>query len=410
MHRKLISTASLLVAALLLSSSQAHNKDEWKSRTIYQLLTDRFWRDDGNTQPCDDIHKYCGGTFKGIQDKLDYIKGMGFDAIWISPIPENYGNDYHGYGALDWYKVNPHFGDEQALKDMINAAHEKGIWVMLDVVANHVAWIDTQYNLVNPFNQPTHYHTKCQINNWDDQNEVEYCRLANLPDLDQDNQFVRSTLLNWVKDTVQKFNFDGIRIDTVPHVKKDFWKEYAQSAGVFQIGEVLKGDVGYVSYYTHDGLDATMNYPLYFSLRNVFNYKHSMYEIRNVFNQEKNAFADVDALGVFIDNHDNPRFLSISPSMPLFKTALTFALFSQGIPIVYYGSEQGFNGGNDPANREPLWTAMNTASPLYTFVQTLVSVRKSHQVWNFPHIERWCDDTFYAFTRGDVLIAVTNQD
>ena len=58
---------------------------------------------------------------------------------------------------------------------------------MLDVVGNHVAYIDEAYNLVTPFNQSEHYHTKCQINNWNDQNEVEYCRLANLPDLDQDN-------------------------------------------------------------------------------------------------------------------------------------------------------------------------------------------------------------------------------
>ena len=102
-----------------------------------------------------------------------------------------------------------------------------GIWVMLDVVANHVAYIDTDYYKVTPFNDSSHYHVKCQIVNWNDQNEVEYCRLANLPDLNQDNQWVRQTLLNWVKDTVQKFNFDGIRIDTVPHVKKPFWKEYA---------------------------------------------------------------------------------------------------------------------------------------------------------------------------------------
>ena len=125
---------------------------------------------------------------------------------------------------------------------------------------------------------------------------------------------------------------------------------------------------------------------------------------------EQGAFADMDALGVFIDNHDNPRFLSITPSMDLFKSALTFALFSQGIPIVYYGSEQGFNGGNDPANREPLWPSMNTESPLYKFMTQLVSIRKQNAVWNSPHIERWCDDSFYAFTRGNVLIALTNND
>ena len=102
----------ILAAVLICSGVTAHNKAEWKQRTIYQIITDRFWRTDGSTTPCADIHKYCGGTFKGIQDQLDYIQGMGFDAIWISPIPENYGDDYHGYGALDWYKVNPHFGTE----------------------------------------------------------------------------------------------------------------------------------------------------------------------------------------------------------------------------------------------------------------------------------------------------------
>ena len=113
-------TCSLLVAALLLCTSvMSKTKEQWKQRTIYQIITDRFWRTDGSTQPCPDLSNYCGGTFKGIQDQLGYIKGMGFDAIWISPIPENYGNDYHGYAALNWYNVNPHFGNEQDLQNMI---------------------------------------------------------------------------------------------------------------------------------------------------------------------------------------------------------------------------------------------------------------------------------------------------
>ena len=293
---------------------------------------------------------------------------------------------------------------------MIKAAHDKGIWVMLDVVANHVAYIDTNYGLVSPFNQESHYHSKCQINNWNDQNEVEYCRLSNLPDLNQDNQYVRDTLKTWVKDTVQKFAFDGIRIDTVPHVKKPFWQEYAKSAGIFQIGEVLNGDIGLVSSYTHDALDSVMNYPLYFAMKNVFNYKQSMYQLRNTMNAEKPAFSDMDLLGLFVDNHDNPRFLSISYSMPLFKSALAFTLFAQGLPIIYYGTEQGFSGGADPANREALWpTGLSTEHPMYKFLTQLITIRKSHQVWAQPHIERWCDDTFYAFSRGDVLIALTNQ-
>ena len=73
-------------------------------------MTDRYWRTDGSTQPCNDLHKYCGGSFKGIKNQLDYIKNLGFDAIWISPIPENMGDDYHGYAALNWNEVNPNFG------------------------------------------------------------------------------------------------------------------------------------------------------------------------------------------------------------------------------------------------------------------------------------------------------------
>mmetsp|Transcript_38534 Transcript_38534/g.58647 ORF Transcript_38534/g.58647 Transcript_38534/m.58647 type:complete len:180 (+) Transcript_38534:36-575(+) len=174
-----------LQALLLASPTLAHSAQEWKERSIYQIITDRFYRDDGSlTAPCslDESH-YCGGTWNGITSQLDYIKGMGFNAIWISPIPENLGNDFHGYAALNWEKVNEHFGTEDDLKNLVAACHDKDIWVMLDVVANHVAPVDLDFSKVTPFNDPDHYHTKCQISNYDDYNQVEYCRMANLPDL-----------------------------------------------------------------------------------------------------------------------------------------------------------------------------------------------------------------------------------
>jgi alpha-amylase len=122
---------------------------------------------------------------------------MGFDAIWISPMPENLGNDYHGYAFLDLYSLNSHFGDEASLKSIISAAHARGMWVMLDVVANHVAPVDMSFGMINPFNSSSYYHTKCQIEDWNNQQQVENCRLANLPDLDQSNSFVRNTLTSW---------------------------------------------------------------------------------------------------------------------------------------------------------------------------------------------------------------------
>lgn len=104
---------------------------------------------------------------------------------------------------------------------------------MVDVVANHVAPVGDDFTSINPFNKAEHYHKKCDIKDWTNQQEVEDCRLAFLPDLDQSNDYVRNYLKDWVKNLVNDFGFDGIRIDTIPEVPKEFWSEYGESAGVF---------------------------------------------------------------------------------------------------------------------------------------------------------------------------------
>jgi alpha-amylase len=127
----------LALLCLWSGCATAEKSDAWKSRTIYQLLTDRF----GNPvsqSPCADLSKYCGGTFSGIVSQLDYITDMGFDAIWISPIPKNTPEGYHGYWAEDLSVVNPHFGGETGLQALMSAAQQADLWVMLDVVGNHM--------------------------------------------------------------------------------------------------------------------------------------------------------------------------------------------------------------------------------------------------------------------------------
>lgn len=119
---------------------------------------------------------------------------------------------------------------------------------MVDVVANHVAPVGNDFSKIYPLNQSYHYHANCDIN-WNNQNSVENCRLSGLPDLDQNNSYVRSYLKDWVKNLVEMYNFDGIRIDTVPEVPKDFWKEYGAHSGVFQMGECFNGDPAYVGPY-----------------------------------------------------------------------------------------------------------------------------------------------------------------
>lgn len=138
---------------------------------------------------------------------------------------------------------------------------------------------------------------------------MENCRLAGLPDLKQEDPFVRQYLKDWIKKLVQTYNFDGIRIDTIPEVPKDFWREYGESAGVFQMGECFNGFSGYVGDY-QNYISGLFNYPMYYSIRDAFAYGKSMTVIRDRWAEEQKYFKDLDALGIFVDNHDNARFLN----------------------------------------------------------------------------------------------------
>jgi alpha-amylase len=134
-----------------------------------------------------------------------------------------------------------------------------------------------------------------------------------------------------------------------------------------------------------------------------------MYEIKNRYAQEEPDFKDIDALGVFVDNHDNARFLNGNGNHQLFKSALMFAITSRGVPFTYYGSEQGFSGGNDPHNREVLWNNMDTTAEIYTFLAKVNAARQKVQPWNSEQAEKYVMDDFYAFSKGPMLVALTNQ-
>ena len=113
-----------------------------------------------------------------------------------------------------------------------------------------------------------------------------------------------------------------------------------------------------------------------------------MIEIQRIFESEAQLFKDLDLLGVFVDNHDVARFLHVQPDMQMFRSALIFSLTVRGIPFFYYGSEQAFAGGRDPRNRESLWQDMgNRDSEIYSLARLLNRARKTHEIWNHPHIE-----------------------
>ena len=407
------SFTTILLAIVMAQAVFAGTAAEWKKRTVYQVFTDRFWRTDGHTGHCWDLDNYCGGTFKGMTEKLDYIANMGFDAIWISPVIKNTPGGYHGYWAMDLYETNEQFGTKADLKELIDKAHSMGIWVMVDVVANHMGFANPlgDYSKFKPFNQPWHYHDYCRIHPNDflyDQWRVENCWLEDLPDLKQEDPYVQNQLLKWITWIQKEYKIDGFRIDTIPEVPKWFWPGFQKAANAYCVGECLDSRTEIVAAY--QGLvDGMLNYPMYYTINDVWIYGKSAYKIRERWHDLERHFKDVDALGIFVDNHDNQRFLFKQGSHKRLQNALAFTLFSRGIPIVYYGTEQGYAGDHDPKNREQLWTNMDPTSPLYKFVTTAVTYRKKFEVWDLDYTERFVDDHHYFFSRGDIFIATTNS-
>jgi len=131
--------------------------------------------------------------------------------------------------------------------------------------------------------------------------------------------------------------------------------------------------------------------------------------IESTLKQYGSSFKNLDYLGTFIDNHDNARFLNGHGDQKLYQNAIAYLLTGQGVPILYYGTEQGYAGGNDPNNREPLWTSgFSMSNSLFGLISTLAAYRTRAQLWNYPQVQRYSDDHFYAFTRGTTFVALTN--
>ncbi len=243
---------------------------------------------------------------------------------------------------------------------------------MVDVVINHVAATAgptfTTSSAYGPFSDQGDFHPYCPIVDYSNQTQVEQCWLGDqnvgLPDLNTESQTVVNYWNTWISQLVSNHSLDAVRIDTVKHIRHTFWSGFTSSAGVFNQGEVLDGDPTYVGDYQSNGSVNPFNYPVYYDLVSAFNSSTGdLGGLVSMVSQVKAKFSDPTVAGMFLDNHDNPRFESYTNDAALIKNAHAYVLVGDGIPYVYYGSEAGFNGGNDPDNREPLWpTGYNTSS------------------------------------------------
>ena len=218
----------------------------------------------------------------------------------------------------------------------------------------------------------------------------EFCSVGSkevpLPDLNTENDFVISTFLSWINEIINKYQIDGIRIDTFRHIRQPFWKEYTESSGVYSVGEVESSNTDYVGTYQNFA-DGILHYPLYFALNSTFRdddqSRQSISILEKQVNENEKFLKDSTLCGIFLDNHDQDRFLNHTQNPIRIQNALVYLMFSDGIPIVYMGTEQNFtgnpyviNGATDPWNREPLWKSnYDRSKSIFKYLTKLNQIR-----------------------------------
>jgi len=375
-----------------------HDLARWRGRSIYFVMTDRFANGDPSNDRAGGFGgDWHGGDLQGVIDHLDYIAGMGFTGLWITPVIEQHSDHaYHGYHGWDFSKLDGHLGDLAKLRELVAGAHARGIAVMLDTVANHTGRYDYQ---APTFPDPAMYHHNGGITDFGNPAQVENNDLAGLNDLAQEHPVVHQALLDHVRWLVASSGADGLRVDTVKHVPAPFWRDWNAAAGVYTLGEILDGSVQKVASYSYQ-LDASLDYPLYFAIRDAFAKGGSARALGGVLGQDA-AYSDPLLAGVFVDNHDQPRFLcEAGGALDRLQLALAFALTTRGVPIVYYGTEQAFaDCGN---NRQDMAGHFDANAPLYGWLQKLHAARAATPALRTgAQHERWQDDTAYAFERED---------
>lgn len=436
---------------------------------MYLIMPDRFANGDPtNDEPAEfpgshDRAKqraYHGGDLRGIREHLPYLKDLGVTTLWLTPVLKNgAAADYHGYGAIDLYAVDPHLGSVADYRELVEAAHAQHMKVFFDVVPNHVGplnpWVKNpplpdwfhgsaaahldsfspvkgafygqpakKVNANDPFEALEDPHATPQMR----RNLTEGWFFSQLPDLNTENPTVVQYLIQNSVWWAETSGLDGYRVDTFPYVSRQFWEEW--HAGLRKIyprlstiGEVFHPDPTVTSFFEGgrrgwDGIDTQLttlfDFPMYFTLRDVLLNSAPAGKIANILRQDS-LYPHPEYLLPFFANHDAPRFAGM-PGATSAKLRLAFGLILtlRGIPELYYGDEIAMPGGGDPDNRrdfpggwsdDPKNAFTNDGrtaeqQELFQYVRELLRLRREHGALRGGSLWHLAADDFsYVFVR-----------
>jgi neopullulanase len=442
---------------------------------LYLIMPDRFANGDPtNDEPANvrgaavthdrsNPRAYHGGDLVGIREHLTYLKDLGVTTLWLTPVVKNDSpQDYHGYGAVDLYQIDPHLGTLKDYKNLIAAAHQQGMKVFFDIVPNHVgprhAWVldpplpdwfhGTRLQHLDSFSPlKGSFYGKSEMQNIDafesivdphmpaslQRNLTDGWFFGKLPDLNTENPVVARYLLQNAVWWAEVSGLDGYRIDTFPYVSRQFWAGWhAGLHGIYPnlttIGEVFHPDPSVTSFFVgrqkrgngnqpaiDTGLSTIFDFPMYFTLRAVLLSGAPVGRIADVLRHDS-LYPHPQLLIPFFSNHDVPRISTMeNSSLQKVKLAFALTLTLRGVPELYYGDEIGMPGKGDPDNRRDFpggWSddpknAFTQAGrtgeqqEIFSYVQTLLRLRRKHpalQSGRLMHVAS--DDLSYCFLRS----------
>lgn len=312
---------------------------------IYHIFVDRFYPGNDNewTDATDlmDIH---GGTLQGVIDKLDYVKALGVNTIWLSPIFES--PSHHGYDATNFRKIEPRLGDEEIFKRLVDRAHERDLRVIVDLACNHCS--NEHPYFVDALN-----NSSSSYRNWFtfDSSEIGYrtfLGVHSLPEINLDNPDAREWMLENARYWIREFGIDGYRLDHANGPGPDFWSDFnrackAEDPACFCFGEIIDTPDILQSYVGR--LDGLLDFQINEGLRKTFGWQTGSIRGFEQFLSTHTKFYPANfACPAFIDNHDMNRFSYIAPNN---KQALLDALSAlmqlPNPPVIYYGTELGLS-------------------------------------------------------------------
>lgn len=445
---------------------------------VYLIMTDRF----SNGDPTNDLpagappestdrkkpRGFHGGDFRGVTDRLPYLKELGITAIWLTPWYDNFNGIYecdrpwcpytyyHGYHAMDHYAVEDHFGTMATLRELVAKAHEHRLKVIQDQICNQVAlrhpWI-AEPPLPSWFHgTPERHDTNPFLHEFVSSPhapDVDRARVLNgwfsddSPDLNQDEPEVARYLIQNALWWVGMTGIDGIREDTAQYLPRPFLRDltgalHRQHPRITIVGEALDAEPIHVSYFLggkagwdgiDTGLDSVFDFPAWGVAAAALTGKIPMTEIRRILRADS-LYINPSRLTTLSNNHDNPRVISWPGSSPtLARLHLAYTLALRGIPQLYYGDEIAMPGAADPDNRRDFpggfpGDARNAFEPpgrtpeeqlTYAWTRDWIALRRAHSALRRGTLtDLYADAETYVFARRDptetVIIALNRSN